>query len=117
METISNAVLSSWEINPWVLVPIAILGVIYTRGWWLLHRRAPDRFGLSQLAAFFAGLITIVVALLSPLDAFAGPESRRRQRRRDASRFWIGSRDARISDRADGRHSRGVQPDRQLNRG
>jgi cytochrome c oxidase assembly factor CtaG/polyferredoxin len=72
METISNAVLSSWEVNPWVLVPIAILGVIYTRGWWLLHRRAPDRFGLSQLAAFFAGLITIVVALLSPLDAFAG---------------------------------------------
>jgi cytochrome c oxidase assembly factor CtaG len=72
METISNAVLSSWEVNPWVLVPIAILGAIYTRGWWLLHRRAPDRFGLSQLAAFFAGLITIVVALLSPLDAFAG---------------------------------------------
>src|ERR1044071_4551801 len=72
METISNAVLSSWEINPWVLVPFATLVVIYTRGWWLLHRRAPDRFGLSQLAAFFAGLITIVVALLSPLDAFAG---------------------------------------------
>jgi cytochrome c oxidase assembly factor CtaG len=72
METISNAVLSSWELNPWVLVPTAIFGVLYARGWWRLHRRAPDHFGLSQLTAFFAGLIIIVCALLSPLDTFAG---------------------------------------------
>ena len=72
METISNAVLSSWELNPWILISTAIFGAIYARGWWHLHRRAPDRLGFSQLAAFFAGLITIVIALLSPLDAFAG---------------------------------------------
>jgi len=72
METISNAVFSSWELNPWVLVTTAIVGVIYARGWWQLRRRARDRFGFSQLAAFFAGLIIIVCALLSPLDAFAG---------------------------------------------
>jgi cytochrome c oxidase assembly factor CtaG/ferredoxin len=72
METISNAVLSSWELNPWVLIPITFLGTLYARGWCRLHRRAPDRFVFSQLASFFVGLITIVVALLSPLDAFAG---------------------------------------------
>jgi cytochrome c oxidase assembly factor CtaG len=72
METISNAVFSSWEFNPWVLIPIVALGVLYTRGWLQLHRRAPDRFGFSQLTAFVAGLITILCALLSPLDAFAG---------------------------------------------
>jgi cytochrome c oxidase assembly factor CtaG/ferredoxin len=72
METISNAVLSSWELNPWVLVLTALLGALYARGWFQLHRRAPDRFGFSQLAAFLAGLIIIVCALLSPLDAFAG---------------------------------------------
>src|SRR5258708_4491146 len=39
------------------------------------HRRstrAPHRFGLSQLIAFQTGLIVIVCAILSPLDAFAG---------------------------------------------
>src|SRR5262247_2061712 len=72
METISNAVLSSWELNPWILIPTAICGALYARGWWQLHQRAPDRFGFSQLIAFLAGLIIIVCALLSPLDAFAG---------------------------------------------
>jgi len=70
--TISNAVFSSWELNPWVLIPIAIFGTLYARGWLQLHRRAPDRFGFSQLSAFFAGLIAVVCALCSPLDAFAG---------------------------------------------
>jgi cytochrome c oxidase assembly factor CtaG/ferredoxin len=72
METISNAVFCSWEFNPWVLMPTAILGTLYARGWLQLHRRAPDHFGFSQLTAFFAGLTTVVCALLSPLDAFAG---------------------------------------------
>ena len=72
METISNAVFSSWEFNPWVVIPIVAFGVLYTRGWLQLHRRTPDRFGFSQLSAFFAGLIAVVCALCSPLDAFAG---------------------------------------------
>ncbi|HZE68328.1 MAG TPA: cytochrome c oxidase assembly protein [Pyrinomonadaceae bacterium] len=72
METISNAVLSSWELNPWVLIPIAIFGTFYARGWLQLHRRDPARFGFFQLTAFFAGLTTVVCALCSPLDAFAG---------------------------------------------
>src|SRR5258705_1533798 len=70
--TISNAVFSSWEFNPWVLIPIVAFGVLYTRGWLQLHRRAPDRFGFSQLSAFLAGLIAVVCALCSPLDALAG---------------------------------------------
>ncbi|HEY6806752.1 MAG TPA: cytochrome c oxidase assembly protein [Pyrinomonadaceae bacterium] len=72
METLSDAVLSSWEWNPWILIPATTFGVLYTRGWWQLHQRAPDRFGFSQLIAFFGGLLTVIVALLSPLDAFAG---------------------------------------------
>jgi cytochrome c oxidase assembly factor CtaG/ferredoxin len=72
METISNAVFSSWELNPWVLIPTAIFGTLYARGWLQLHRRDPDRFGFSQLTAFFTGLAAVVFALCSPLDAFAG---------------------------------------------
>src|ERR1051326_8630022 len=71
METISNAMLGSWELNPSVLIPTAIFSALYARGWWQLHRRASNLFGFSQLAAFFAGLSTIVFALISPLHAFA----------------------------------------------
>jgi cytochrome c oxidase assembly factor CtaG len=72
METISNALFGSWELNPGVLIPTAILAALYARGWLQLHRRAPDRFGFSQLIAFFAGLVIIVFALCSPLHEFAG---------------------------------------------
>jgi cytochrome c oxidase assembly factor CtaG len=70
--TISNALFGSWEFNPWVLIPTAIFGSLYATGWLQLHRRAPHRFGFSQLTAFVAGLVTVVFALCSPLHAFAG---------------------------------------------
>ena len=70
--TISNAFFGSWELNPWVLMPTICLGALYARGWLQLHRRAPHRFRFSQLAAFFAGLTTVVIALCSPLHAYAG---------------------------------------------
>src|SRR5258705_5320188 len=72
MDTNIDAVFSSWEFNPWVLIPILITGLVYARSWRQLHSRAPHRFGFAQLIAFNAGLIAIVCALESPLDAFAG---------------------------------------------
>jgi cytochrome c oxidase assembly factor CtaG len=72
MDPITDAVFRSWELNPWVLIPTFLIGFLYARGWRQLYRRAPHRFGLPHLMAFYAGLITILVALLSPLDAFAG---------------------------------------------
>ena len=53
-------------------MPTATLGALYARGWLQLRRRAPDRFGFAQLAVFFAGLITVVFALCSPVHKFAG---------------------------------------------
>src|SRR5262245_17276180 len=72
METIPNAVFSSWEFNPWVLVPTVILITLYVRGWLKIHRRVPERFGFSQLTSFITGMTAVVLALLSPLDTFAG---------------------------------------------
>jgi len=51
METISNAVLVPREFNPMVLIPIVASTVLY-RAVVAAHRRAPDRFGFSQLSAF-----------------------------------------------------------------
>src|SRR5258705_2854198 len=72
MDTLSDAVFSSWDFNPWLLIPALVTGVLYARGWRRLHKRAPHRFGFTQFTSFFAGLITILFALMSPLDAFAG---------------------------------------------
>ena len=72
METTSNAVFSSWELNPGVLIPIVSVAVLYIRGWLHLHRRVPNRFGVAQLTTFLVGVAAVVFALCSPLDAFAG---------------------------------------------
>ena len=72
MDTISDAVFSSWDFNPWLLTPALLTGVLYARGWRRLYKRAPHRFGFRQFTSFYAGLITILFALMSPLDAFAG---------------------------------------------
>ena len=72
MNSIADAVFSSWDLNLWLLIPTLVIAILYVRGWWHLRQRAPHRFGPAQLLAFNAGLITILIALLSPLDAFAG---------------------------------------------
>lgn len=68
----SIAALSSWELNPSLLISTLAMAFLYTRGWRQLQQRAPHRFGPAQLLAFYAGLVTILIALLSPLHALAG---------------------------------------------
>jgi cytochrome c oxidase assembly factor CtaG/ferredoxin len=72
MERITDAVFSSWNLDPWLLIPALVIGLLYARGWRRQYKRAPDRFGFPQLASFYAGLITVLFALISPLDTFAG---------------------------------------------
>src|SRR6266852_5757183 len=72
MEGVTDAVFSSWDFNPWLLTPALVTGVLYARGWRRLYKRAPHRFGFTQFTSFYAGLITILFAFISPLDAFAG---------------------------------------------
>ena len=72
MDSIADAVFSSWDLNPALLISTLAIAFLYTRGAVRLQRRAPHRFGLSQLLAFYGGLIAILIALMSPLHAFAG---------------------------------------------
>ena len=72
MERITDAVFSSWNLDPWLLFPALVIGLLYARGWRRQYKRAPDRFGFPQLVSFYAGLITVLFALISPLDTFAG---------------------------------------------
>jgi putative membrane protein len=63
----------SWSIEPGVLVPVLVSGVLYGVGIRRLWRRAGEGHVVSAwgVTAFYAGLLSLLVALCSPLDALA----------------------------------------------
>lgn len=65
------AALAHWEARPAILVELAVVGIVYARGFVRLHRQMPRRFPRGRLAAFIAGLAILWLAVASPLDAFA----------------------------------------------
>jgi len=64
-------VFQSWTFDPWIIIPLLLAGGIYLRGWRDLHRRLPRRFAVWRLIAFQAGLLTLFLALASPLHPLA----------------------------------------------
>src|SRR5215470_3832321 len=71
MEPITTVLLQSWTFEPWIIISLTLAGSIYARGWWQLHRRLPRRFAVWRLIAFQAGLLTLFLALASPLHPLA----------------------------------------------
>src|SRR5262245_36087020 len=72
MQSVSQAILSSWSIDPKIALVLAAALVLYYRGWLILHRTLPQRFSLWRLLGFTSGLIILWLAIASPLDAFSG---------------------------------------------
>ena len=70
---VANPGFGSWQFEPTVVIGTAVAGFLYFR--WIRHYEAghPGEQGASTLrqATFVAGLLTFVIALLSPVDAFA----------------------------------------------
>ena len=71
MNQVAEAVLKSWQFDPWALASVLLAGIIYVCGWRKLRQQMPHRFGASRLVSFLAGLAVIIIAIASPLDAFA----------------------------------------------
>ena len=64
-------VIQSWTLDPWIVTPLLLIAAIYGRGWWELHRRLPECFSVWRMIAFAAGLLTLFLALASPLHPLA----------------------------------------------
>ena len=66
--------MTSWNADWWLWILIALSGWLYVRGVRRLWRAAYPTAGISasQVCAFVCGWATLVVALLSPLDALGG---------------------------------------------
>lgn len=61
----------SFQLEPTLLVLALAPATLYLVGWLRLRRRMPQRFGAGRLTAFLAGVATVLVALISPIDPLA----------------------------------------------
>jgi cytochrome c oxidase assembly factor CtaG/polyferredoxin len=68
MDPTTRAILLSWPIEPQVVVAVVLAGLLYIRGWAYLRRFDRARWTSGRLASFLGGLVTIFVALCSPID-------------------------------------------------
>ena len=83
MDPVLKAVLLSWDWKIEVIIVLALAGTLYSRGWWQLRQRSHgqvrpyrravrSRWRLAvrwRLVAYWVGLISVGLALLSPIDA------------------------------------------------
>ena len=72
MTSTTHAILSSWSFDPVLTLGLSVSGLIYLRGWTILHRLTPALFPRWRLLSFFAGLVSFWLAVSSPLDALSG---------------------------------------------
>jgi putative membrane protein len=66
----AQAILRDWS-PPLVLNLVLFLtALVYVRGWFRLHRAFPNLFSFARLAAFFGGVLSLILAIGSPLETF-----------------------------------------------
>ncbi len=62
---------TDWDV-PWIVTcELAVITVIYVRGWAHIRRTRPAQFPTWRLATFLGGIATLFVAVASPLDTFS----------------------------------------------
>jgi putative membrane protein len=64
---------ADWSLEFWVVSPLALTALAYAAGLWRLHRHGIRRrvVSIAQCCAFALGLLSLVAALMSPLDTLA----------------------------------------------
>ncbi len=72
MQSAYQAVLRSWSVPPAATFAIALSAIVYLRGWWLLRRAGSPNIPPWRAATFLLGLVSLWVALASPMDVFNG---------------------------------------------
>jgi putative membrane protein len=70
MSSEAQSILHSWSSPIWVNVTLLFTALIYTRGWLRIRSLFPGIIPIRHLAAFLGGLLSLWVAIGSPLEAF-----------------------------------------------
>jgi putative membrane protein len=65
---------TAWTFEPSLLIPIAITAILYLWGLWNIWQRAGIGHGIPvrRSMCFLGAILTLIVALVSPLDALSG---------------------------------------------
>src|SRR5882762_2147088 len=66
----AQVILESWSAPIGVNVSLCLVAVVYTMGWLRLRIVFPNLIPTWRLAAFFAGIVSLWIAVGSPLEAF-----------------------------------------------
>ena len=66
-----QAILDDWSPPVFLTAMVILSAIVYARGWFAIRSTRPDLFPGWRLASFLLGLVTIWLALASPLDGFA----------------------------------------------
>src|SRR6202789_2151910 len=72
MPSPAQAVLLSWSIPPAASFALALTALLYLRGWLLMRHAGVPFLPLWRAVSFLVGLLSLWVALASPLDTFSG---------------------------------------------
>jgi putative membrane protein len=70
MTTEAQAILESWSAPIGVNVSLCLAALVYTIGWLRLHKFFPNLISTWRFAAFLAGVVSLWIAIGSPLEAF-----------------------------------------------
>jgi putative membrane protein len=66
-----SELLTRWEIPTSPTVLLALVGAIYTIGWIRAHKTRQAELPPWRMAAFLSGIVSVFVAISSPLDTFS----------------------------------------------
>jgi putative membrane protein len=66
----AHALLQTWSSPTWINVTLVLTAVVYARGWLSIRRLLPALIPFWRLSAFFSGLLSLWIAIGSPLSAF-----------------------------------------------
>jgi cytochrome c oxidase assembly factor CtaG len=72
MQTVYQAALRSWSIPPVATFALLLTALVYLRGWINLRRAGFTDLPPWRAVTFVIGLLSLWVALASPLDTFSG---------------------------------------------
>ena len=62
---------TNWDV-PWVAsLALVVLATLYTIGWIRAHKTRPDQLPTWRLVAFLSGILSVFVAVASPLDTLS----------------------------------------------
>ena len=71
MNPIAETIFKSWQPDYETLAILLLICAFYSRGWRRLRRLRPWEFGVARLVSFLSGIAAILLAVASPLNAFA----------------------------------------------